>query len=168
MKRQMQLTIVGGLLLLVGPVPHFAETYESQPIEAMIEQSDLVVIGTVEKTSVYDENETGDVRRETTIRIQEFIKGGANDTRETIVVDHFEGAPGSNGLEIEEYSDFRPVFTLGEQALFLLVRRGDIYEVTGAFRGESHLCKRVSLEWPILCGYRLAPAPAPADHHLPH
>ena len=75
MKRQLQLTI-GVLLLLVGPVPHFAETYEPQPIEAMIEQSDLVVIGTVEKTSVYDENGTGDVRRETTIRIQEFIKGG--------------------------------------------------------------------------------------------
>lgn len=139
MKRQMQLTIVGALLLLVGPVPHFAETYESQPIEAMIEQSDLVVIGTVEKTSVYGENGTGDVRRETTIRIQEFIKGGGNDTRATVVVDHFEGVPRSTGVEVEQYSYFRPVFTLGEQALFLLVRRGDRYQVTGSFRGKIDL-----------------------------
>ncbi|MCY3789547.1 MAG: T9SS type A sorting domain-containing protein [Gemmatimonadetes bacterium] len=120
-------------------MPHFAETYEAQPIEAMIEQSDLVVIGTVEKTSVYDENGTGDVRRETTIRIQEFIKGGGNDTRTTVVVDHFEGSPGSNGLATEEYSDFRPVFIQGEQALFLLVRRGDRYQVTGDFRGKIDL-----------------------------
>ena len=66
MKRQMQLTIMA-LLLLVGPTPHFAATYESQPIETMIEKSDLVVIGTVEKASVYV-NEKGDARRKTTIR----------------------------------------------------------------------------------------------------
>ncbi len=135
MKRQMQLTIVA-LLLLVGPRPHFAATYEPQPIETMIEQSDLVVIGTVEKTSVYDANETGDARRKTTIRIQEVIKGGANDTRETIVVDHLEGAPGSREGEIEQYSYFRPIFTLGEQAILFLSIKGDIYEVTGAFRGK--------------------------------
>ena len=134
MKRQVKLTIVA-LLLLVGPVPHFAETYEPQPIETMIERSDLVVIGMVEKTSVYT-NEKGDARRKTTIRIQEVIKGGANDTRETIVVDHFEGTPGSKGGEIEQYSDFRPIFTLGEKTLLLLLSRGDIYEVTGAFRGK--------------------------------
>ena len=56
------------LLLLVGPAPHFAATYEPQPVETMIEESDLVVIGMVEKTSVY-ENEKGDVRRKTTISI---------------------------------------------------------------------------------------------------
>ena len=134
MKRQMQLTI-GVLLLLVGPVPHFAETYETQPIETMIEESDLVVIGTVEKTSVY-ENEKGDARRETTISIKEIIKGGDKDIGETIVVEHFEGTLESKGGEIEHYSYFRPIFTLGEKALLLLLRRGDIYEVTGAFRGK--------------------------------
>ena len=130
----MQLTI-GVLLLLVGPKPHFAATYEPQPIETMIEKSDLVVIGTVEKTSVYA-NEKGDVRRKTTIRIQEFIKGGANDTRQTIVVDHLEGTAGSKEEEIEQYAYFRPIFTLGEKTLLLLLSRGDIYEVTGDFRGK--------------------------------
>ena len=134
MKRQMQLTIVA-LLLLVGPVPHFAETYEPQPIETMIEKSDLVVIGMVEKTSVY-ENEKGDVRRETTISIKEVIKGGDKDIGETIVVEHFEGTLESKGGEIEQNSYFRPIFTLGEQTLLLLLSRGDIYEVTGAFRGK--------------------------------
>lgn len=130
----MQLTI-GVLILLVGPTSHFAATYESQPIEAMIEKSDLVVIGAVEKTSVY-KNEKGDARRETTISIKEVIKEGGKDIGETIVVDHLEGAPGSKGGEIEHYSYFRPIFTLGEKALLLLLRRGDIYEVTGAFRGK--------------------------------
>ncbi len=73
MKRQMQLIIVT-LLILVGSVPRFAETYEPQPIETMIEESDLVVIGMVEKTSVY-ENEKGDVRRKTTISIKEGHQG---------------------------------------------------------------------------------------------
>ncbi len=134
MKRQMQLTI-GALLLLVGPVPHFAETYETQPIETTIEKSDLVVIGMVEKTSVY-ENEKGDARRKTTISIKEIIKGKDKGIGETIVVDHFEGDPESKGGEIEQYSYFRPIFTLGEQTLLFLLNRGDIYEVTGAFRGK--------------------------------
>ena len=123
------------LLLLVGPAPHFAATYEPRPIETMIEKSDLVVIGAVEKTSVY-ETEQGDARRKTTIRIQEIIKGGDKDVGETIIVDHLEGAPGSKGGEIKHYAYFRPIFTLGEQTLLLLLSRGDIYEVTGDFRGK--------------------------------
>ena len=134
MKRQMQLIIVT-LLILVGPVPHFAETYEPQPVETMIEESDLVVIGMVEKTSIY-ENEEGDVRRKTTISIKEVIKGGNKDIGETIIVDHLEGTPGSKGGAVEQYSYFRPIFTLGEQTLLMLLSRGDIYEVTGAFRGK--------------------------------
>ena len=134
MKQQMQLTIVT-LLILVGSVPHFAETYEPQPIETMIEESDLVVLGMVEKTSVY-ENEKGDVRRKTTIRIKEVITGGDKDIGETIIVDHLEGTPRSKGGAVEQYSYFRPIFTLGEQTLLLLLSRGDTYEVTGAFRGK--------------------------------
>ena len=136
MKRPTKVTaFMVPLLLLVGPAPHFAATYEPQPIETMIDRSDLVVIGTVEKTSVY-ENEKGDARRETTIRIQEVIKGEDKDTGETIVVEHFEGAFESKGGEIEQYAYFRPIFTLGEQTLLLLLSRGDIYEVTGGFRGK--------------------------------
>ena len=134
MKRQMQLIIVT-LLILVGSVPHFAETYEPQPVETMIEESDLVVIGMVEKTSIY-ENEEGDVRRKTTISIKEVIKGGDKDIGEIIIVDHLEGTPGSKGGAVEQYSYFRPIFTLGEQTLLMLLSRGDIYEVTGAFRGK--------------------------------
>ena len=68
--------------------------------------------------------------------IKEVIKGGANDTRETIVVDHLEGALGPKEGEIEQYAYFRPIFTLGEQTILLLSIKGDIYEVTGAFRGK--------------------------------
>ena len=134
MKRQMQLIIVT-LLILVGSVPHFAATYEPQPVETMIEESDLVVIGMVEKTSVY-ENEKGDVRRKTTISIKEVIKGGDKDIGETIIVDHREGTSGSKGGAVEQYFYFRPIFTLGEQTLLMLLSRGDTYEVAGAFRGK--------------------------------
>ena len=136
MKRPTRVTaFMVPLLLLVGSAPHFAETYEPQPVETMIEESDLVVIGMVEKTSVY-ENEKGDVRRETTISIKEFIKGGDKDIGETIIVDHLEETPGSKGGAVEHYFYFRPIFTLGEQTLLMLLSRGDTYEVSGAFRGK--------------------------------
>ena len=101
----------------------------------MIEKSDLVVIGTVEKTSVYV-TEKGDARRKTTISIKEVIKDKNRDIGETIVVDRLEGALGPKGGKIEQYAYFRPIFTLGEQTLLLLLSRGDVYEVTGAFRGK--------------------------------
>ena len=119
MKWQMQLIIVT-LLILVGSVPHFAATYEPQPVETMIEESDLVVIGMVEKTSIY-ENEKGDVRRKTTISIKEVIKGGDKDIGETIIVDHRKGTSGSKGGAVEQYFYFRPIFTLGEQTLLMLL-----------------------------------------------
>ena len=136
MKRQTRVTaFIGTLLLLVGPMPHFAESYEPQPIEIMIDRSDLIVIGTVEKTSVY-ENEKGDAIGQTTILIREVIKGEDKDTGGTIVVEHFEGVFEPKGGEIEQYSYFRPIFIPGQQVILLLLNRGDIYEVTGAFRGK--------------------------------
>ena len=132
MKRRMQLTL-GFPLLLAGPLPHFAESYEPRPIETLIQGADLIVIGRIEKTSVY-ENEKGDGIGRTTIRIQEVIKGD-KAVGETIVVEHFEGVLSEAG-EINQYSEFRPIFTPGEQPLLLLNRFGDIYGVTGAFRGK--------------------------------
>ena len=132
MKRRMQL-LIGFLLLLAGPVPHLAESYEPQPIETLIQESDLIVIGRVEKTSVY-EDKRGDGIRRTTLRIQEIIKGD-KAIGETIVVEHFEGVLSKAG-EIEEYSSIRPIFTSGAQTLLLLNRFEDTYAVAGAFRGK--------------------------------
>ena len=124
---------MGFLLLLVGPVPHFAESYEPRPIETLIQGTDLIVIGRVEKTSVY-EDKRGDGVGRTTIRIQEVVKGD-KAIGETIVVEHFEGVLSEEG-EIEQYSSIRPIFTPGEQTLLLLNSFGDIYAVAGAFRGK--------------------------------
>ena len=132
MKRRMQL-ILGGLLLLVSPVPHFAYTYEPRPIEDLIKGAKLIVIGTVEKTFVYEDEGRARAIGRTTIRIQEVIKG-EKTSGDTVLVEHFEGDMYSG--VIDWYFDLRPIFTPGEQTLLLLSGIGEIYEVQGVFRGK--------------------------------
>jgi hypothetical protein len=130
------------LILLAGTDPYFAATYEPEPIETMIKKSDLIVIGTVDSTSVYA-GEKGDAIRRMTIRIQETIKPGATDIGETIVVEHLEGLPGPNEGEIQQFAYFRPIFAPAQQVLLLLLSKGDTYEVTGSFRGKLDIIQEM-------------------------
>ena len=105
----------------------FAVSYVPTPIEKMIQNSDLIVIGTVVNTES-ETDKSGIVWRRTTLEVNEVMKSKVGEIPRTIELTTGDGTT-------DYLVDFRPVFTVGKRVLSLMVERDGTYYGMG-LRGK--------------------------------